>query len=209
MAGLPFLVQTRSDAPMRKPSRIDSSIGTVGFLILCSCVAQAQPAVSKRPAEFGVVVEKKVLIPDARRHSPGSRSLPPGKGRQGRGGPLSRLAHANTLRQERRRGRRQVLRRARLRRGRQRRARAVCQRGNMAWSCGRPGRRLRRRRVDRRAGLVRRQGRHLRHQLSRRYPARPGRDEPAPPDHDGARSTPFRIAASAACGTAARSSCGS
>ncbi len=39
--------------------------------------------------------------------------------------------------------------------------------------------------MDRPAGLVRRQGRHVRHQLSRRHPARPGRDEPAPPDHDG------------------------
>ena len=39
--------------------------------------------------------------------------------------------------------------------------------------------------MDRPAGLVRRQGRHVRHQLSRRHPARPGRDEPAPPDDHG------------------------
>ena len=48
-----------------------------------------------------------------------------------------------------------------------------------------PAGRLRRRRVDRPAGLVRRQGRHVRHQLSRRHAARPGRDEPAAPDDDG------------------------
>src|SRR4051794_37108360 len=63
MAGLPFLILTRSNASMRKSSRLCSSIGTVAFFILYSCVAHAQPAVSKRPAEFGVVVEKKVLIP--------------------------------------------------------------------------------------------------------------------------------------------------
>ena len=33
--------------------------------------------------------------------------------------------------------------------------------------------------------MVRRQDRHVRHQLSRRHPARPGRDESAPPDDDG------------------------
>ena len=60
-----------------------------------------------------------------------------------------------------------------------------------------------------RAGVVRRQGRHLRHELSRGDPARPGRDEPAAPDDDGPDRRACRTAASAGCGTAGRSSCGS
>ena len=44
-----------------------------------------------------------------------------------------------------------------------------------------------------RAGLVRRQDRNLRHQLSRRHPACAGRDEPAAPDRDGAHRFRFQL----------------
>ncbi len=123
--------------------------------------------------------------PDAGRRPTGRGHLPPVACRQSGAGSVPDAPHADALQQGRREGRGAVLRDARLCRRGQRRPGTVRQRRDLAADRRRPVRRPRGRRVDRRAGVVRRQGGDVRHELSRWYPARPGRDEPAAPDDDG------------------------
>ncbi len=143
------------------------------------------PAAAKRPAEFTVVVEKdlKIAMRDGVRLA--ADIYRPARGGKPAEGRFPAFLTRTPYDKNGAKSGGRVLCVAGIRRGGQRRPRPVRQRGDLAADRRRPAGRLRGRRVDRPPGVVRRQGRHVRHQLSRGHPARAGGDESAPSDHDG------------------------